>query len=86
MKIRIKTMAITPLGTFDAGVILTTDKYSSELLNHLVTDCNAADVIDYETKIDADYEPVKKPPSTLSLEPANHSQKKTRGRPRKIRQ
>lgn len=77
-------MAITPQGLFDKGMILTTDKYSEEFLDHLVTACNAADVIDYETKVDEDYEVKKKPPSTQLSEQGNHSQKKTRGRPGKI--
>lgn len=78
-------MAITQQGLFDKGMVLTTDKYTVEFLNHLVTACNAADVIDYETKIDMEYEPVKKPLSTQSLAQANRSPKKTHGKHKKNR-
>lgn len=76
-------MAFTPQGLFEKGMVLTTDKYTKEFLNHLVTACDAADVIDYETKIDMEYETEKKPLSSQSLEQGKVSQKKTRGRPRK---
>lgn len=53
MKIKITGSMIlgTAYGSFDKGQILTDDKYPKEFLRHLVYDCNAAEVLDYETKV-----------------------------------
>jgi len=45
-------------------------------MNHLVDDCNAAERLDYETKVDV-VEVKKKPLSSQSLPPAKASRKKT---------
>ena len=83
MKIKMISMAMTPNGIFEKDMILTDARYPVAFLNHLVNDCNAAEVIDYETKIDDKYE-VKKNPQSLPLsQPDKVSQKKTRGRPKK---
>jgi len=79
------SMAFTQSGMFDKGNILSTDKsesfdgkaYSKDFLNHLVDAANAAERLDYETKIDMGYEPVKKPLSTQSLPQDKALQPKT---------
>jgi len=76
MKIKITSNPITPYGDFTKGQILTDEQYPVAFLNHLVDDAGAAERLDYETKIDEDYEPVKKPRSTQSSQPARASRKK----------
>ena len=74
MKVRIKGNPITPYGNFRHGDILTDEKYPTEFLNHLIKEAGAADLLEYETKVDP--EPVKKSPQPLpSLEPGKASQK-----------
>lgn len=85
MKIRMKSMAFTQSGMFDKGNILSTEKgesfdgkaYPVEFLNHLVQGANAADMLDYETKVDMEYEPIKKPLSSQSLPQAKVSPERT---------
>ena len=74
---------MTPYGMFEKGAILTSEKYPEPFLVHLVEDCGAAEWMDYDTKIDEDYEVKKKPLSSQSLPPDKASPKRTRGRPRK---
>jgi len=78
MKVKVKGNPITPYGSFSDGQVLSDDKFSREFLSHLVNDAGAADLIEYETKVVEDYEPVKKPQSSRSSQPGKASQKKTR--------
>lgn len=81
MKVRIKGNPITPYGNLNHNQIISdTEKlsngrtYPTSFLLHLVNDANAADLLEYETKVDP--EPVKKSPQPLpSLEPGKASQK-----------
>lgn len=77
MKVRIKGNPITPFGHLSNGQIIGNDKYPEQFLRHLVEDANAADWLEYETKIDDTYEVKKKTQSSQSLEPVRASQKKT---------
>lgn len=77
MKIRMKSMAFTPYGALEKGQILESNKYPEEFLTHLVEDANAADRIDYETKVDDAIEVKKKTLSSQSLPPAKASRKPT---------
>ncbi len=77
MRIRMKTNPITPYGSFGVGDVLNDDSYPKEFLEHLVNDCNAAEFLDYETKIDMEYEPVKKPLSLPLSEQGKVLTKKT---------
>jgi len=52
MKIKMKAMAFTQQGVFDKGNVLTDKQYSKEFLLHLVNEANAADFIEYDTKIE----------------------------------
>jgi len=76
MKIRIISNPITPFGDFSVGDVLDDTKYPIKFLNHLVDDCNAAERLDYSTKVDEDYEAKKKPLSSQSLPPVKVSRKK----------
>ena len=90
MKIKIISNPITQFGSFNRGQILSTNKtesfdgkaYSTAFLEHLVTAAGAAERLDYETKVDQDFEPVKKPQSSQSLPPDKALPPKRRGRPR----
>ena len=87
MKIKITSNPITPHGSFSRGNILSTEKnesfngqaYSAAFLNHLVDAAGAAERLEYETKVDQDFEQKKKPLSSQSLPPDKASPKKTRG-------
>lgn len=77
-------MAFTPYGVMEKGQELTDDKLPAAFLAHLVNDAGAAEYIDnkaYETKVVEVVE--KKLQSSPSLQAANPSPKKTRGRPKK---
>ena len=76
MKIRIKSNPITPYGSFSVNDELDDLKYPTEFLLHLVNDCGAADLIDYETKIDNEFEAKKKPQSLPLSEPVKALKKK----------
>lgn len=78
MKIRILEPAFSPYGDLEVGQILTDNKYPVAFLLHLVNDAGAAEFIEYETKVDEVYEPVKKPQSSPSLQQAKASRKRTR--------
>jgi hypothetical protein len=52
MQIKMKSMAFTQQGMFDKGQVLTDKQYSKAFLLHLVNDANAADMFEYETKIE----------------------------------
>lgn len=52
MKIEMVSMAFTPFGVLEKGEILTTKRYPKDFLQHLVNDCGAAKVLDYETKVE----------------------------------
>ena len=94
MKIRMISMAFTQQGMFEPPAILSTDRnestdrkaYHPDFLNHLVDQANAAERLDYETKIDPEYETQKKPQenstglSTQSLPQGKALPSKTRGR------
>lgn len=82
MKIRIKSNPITPHGSFSVGDELDDTKYPESFLLHLVNDCNAADFIDYETKVDTEYKIKKKPQSSQSSQQGKASPKPT-AKPRK---
>lgn len=75
MKVRIKGNPITPHGSFSHGQVIDDLKYPTEFLLHLVNDAGAADLIDYETKIDNDFVAKKKPQSSLSSQPDKASPK-----------
>ena len=77
MKVKIKGNPITPYGSFDHGQILDDLKYPTEFLLHLVNEAGAADLIDYETKIDHDFIAKKKPQSSQSLQQGKALRKKT---------
>jgi hypothetical protein len=62
MKIKMKSFAITPYGSFNVGQVLTDQQYQPAFLVHLVNEANAADFIEYETKVIA--------PDTFKTEPA----------------
>ncbi len=51
MKIKMKSMAFTQSGMFDKGQVLTDKQYSKEFMLHLVNEANAAEIIEYDTKI-----------------------------------
>lgn len=85
MKIRITGKPITMYGSFEPGVILTDAKYPIPFLQHLVVDCNAAEYLDLDTKVDNDYEVKKSDPSLplsqpdkVSPRPMSKSRKKKR--------
>lgn len=77
MKVRIKGNPVTPYGNLTQGQIIGDDKYPVAFLRHLVEDANAADWLEYETKIDDTYEVKKKTQSSPLLEPAKVSPKPT---------
>lgn len=76
MRIRVITNPITTYGSFAVGDILNDQNYPCEFLHHLVDDCGAAEYLEYETKVDMEYEPVKKPRSLQSSEQGKASEPK----------
>lgn len=61
MKIRIKSMVFTQKGVFNPGDELTDNDFSKEFMLHLVNEANAADMLEYETKIEQITETKVKP-------------------------
>jgi len=76
MRIRLIANPITMYGSFRAGEVLTDANYPIPFLQHLVNDCNAAEFLDIETKVDTDYEVKKSAPSLPLSQPDKVSQKK----------
>lgn len=52
MRIRIKSMVFTQKGVFNPGDELTEKDFSKEFMLHLVNEANAADMLEYETKVE----------------------------------
>jgi len=80
MKVRIKGNPITQFGSFSHGQVIDDLKYPTEFLLHLVNEAGAADLIDYETKIDNNVQVKKKVESSPSSQPAKASPKPTASR------
>ncbi|MFV1983010.1 MAG: hypothetical protein ACC657_05655 [Thiohalomonadales bacterium] len=84
MKIMIKSNPITPYGSFHCGQEINDTVYPIAFLNHLIG-IDAAVLVEHETKIDHDFEPIKKSPSTQSSPQEKASRKRTpRPRTKKV--
>ncbi len=51
MKVKLVSNVITPYGSLDKGMELSSDKYPESFLRHLVNDCNAATIISNNEKM-----------------------------------
>lgn len=77
MKIKITANPITTYGDFSRGQIISDEHYPTAFLNHLVDDCGAAErLLEYETKIDEEYEAKKNIQSLPLSQPAKVLKKK----------
>ena len=77
MKIKMKSMAFTQSGMFDKGQVLTDKQYSKEFMLHLVNEANAAEIIEYDTKIMPKVE-------NKIVQPSETKVKKRKGKKKKV--